>query len=477
MLNYLFTNTPLSFFVQDFWRDEAFTFVISNQSIPKILSTTAADFNPPLYYLVMNYWIMLFGQSEIAMRTLSFIFYGALIFVIFEIIVLVFRINFTRALAYLLLLILNPVLLQYAFETRMYIMAAFFVTLSFFALWTKRPKLYIVATTLAFYTHYLTIFIFIGQNIFLISKLALTFLKKSDKSTKLKSKIENIWSNNIIRRLFIPCILYIPWIIYILSNNNNNLSKFWIEKPILSDILYMPFVIYSGYQKVFGLYYHGKESYIFIHSILSALLWAFLIFLIIYLFRKKHALKIGTKLYDVLIWTFFTPLMLFISSFFTTPTYHPRYFMFSSIGLILLIVIIIEDILPKYQSKINRILQFAKPSLSLVIFIILVFLTLQYNALSLKYNKKRTVSTMYREIDLYMKNDDRVYLVDELEFFLAKYYMKNDSIYIYERPYEEIDSFIGKVLIPQSALKLDIPKYPSRAFIVYHDYYITRTQL
>src|SRR3989344_9200901 len=145
MMEYLFTKTPLAFLVQNLWRDEAFTFLLSEQSIGKIMQTTAADFNPPLYYIFMHYWMLIFGSSEIAMRSVSVFFYVLTLFIMFEIMVLVFKISFKRALVYFMLIIANPVLLTYAFEARMYMMGAFFVTLSYFALWTGRKKLYIFA--------------------------------------------------------------------------------------------------------------------------------------------------------------------------------------------------------------------------------------------------------------------------------------------------------------------------------------------
>ncbi|PIZ64741.1 hypothetical protein COY14_04075 [Candidatus Roizmanbacteria bacterium CG_4_10_14_0_2_um_filter_36_9] len=71
------------FFVQNLWRDEAFSVVMSGQSVGNIIQSTAADFNPPLYYLILHYWMLIFGSSEIAIRSLSLLFYTLTIFVIF----------------------------------------------------------------------------------------------------------------------------------------------------------------------------------------------------------------------------------------------------------------------------------------------------------------------------------------------------------------------------------------------------------
>ncbi len=52
--------------VNDLWYDEVLSVVISrNLSI---------DWNPPLYFIILHYWIKLFGSSEFALRFLSLIF-------------------------------------------------------------------------------------------------------------------------------------------------------------------------------------------------------------------------------------------------------------------------------------------------------------------------------------------------------------------------------------------------------------------
>src|SRR5688500_5315661 len=81
MITWLFTQTPLLFFTQSFWRDEAFTYLLSKHSVLDIILLTAHDFSPPLYYILMHFWMMVAGHSEIAMRSLSFIFFWVTLYV------------------------------------------------------------------------------------------------------------------------------------------------------------------------------------------------------------------------------------------------------------------------------------------------------------------------------------------------------------------------------------------------------------
>src|SRR3989338_7590890 len=143
MMNLLFTHTPLKFFVQSFWRDEAFSYIMAHQNIVDILYHTAEDFNPPLYYVLLSLWMTIFGHSEIALRTLSLLFFWATIYISFDFMHDVLNISYKRAVVYMFLMIINPVLLYYGLEARMYIMLGFFAALSYYALHTNRKRLHL----------------------------------------------------------------------------------------------------------------------------------------------------------------------------------------------------------------------------------------------------------------------------------------------------------------------------------------------
>ena len=84
----------------------------------------------------------IFGTTEVMMRSLSFIFFAGLLYVIFKIFKDVFKFSNIKSAVYLLLFILNPFLTFYAFEARMYMVVTFFIALSYYAFWTKKKKLY-----------------------------------------------------------------------------------------------------------------------------------------------------------------------------------------------------------------------------------------------------------------------------------------------------------------------------------------------
>lgn len=59
---------------QSLWYDEGFSVYLSRQSIPDLISLTAQDIHPPLYYLLLFAWKALTGESEFALRFLSLVF-------------------------------------------------------------------------------------------------------------------------------------------------------------------------------------------------------------------------------------------------------------------------------------------------------------------------------------------------------------------------------------------------------------------
>ena len=107
---------------QSVWFDEAYSIMVAKRSASEIIRLSALDTHPPLYYLILKIWANVFGWSELALRSLSVIFYGASIAVAGCFIKKHF--NARAALYILTMLLLAPLLMRYGFEVRMYAMAS-----------------------------------------------------------------------------------------------------------------------------------------------------------------------------------------------------------------------------------------------------------------------------------------------------------------------------------------------------------------
>ncbi len=116
------------------WFDEAMSVYWARQSAPRILEvgfTLVEDRLPPLYYLTLKGWTGLFGFSETSVRLPS-VLYGVLLTpVLASLAAQLF--NRRVALFAALLVALNPFLIWYNQEARMYAAAVFFGTLAIWA--------------------------------------------------------------------------------------------------------------------------------------------------------------------------------------------------------------------------------------------------------------------------------------------------------------------------------------------------------
>ena len=49
---------------QSFWLDEGASLVLARLPLANLFAALAADFHPPLFYLLLHYWLPLSGTSE-----------------------------------------------------------------------------------------------------------------------------------------------------------------------------------------------------------------------------------------------------------------------------------------------------------------------------------------------------------------------------------------------------------------------------
>jgi len=116
------------------WFDEAVSVYWARQAVPRIMDvgfTLVEDRLPPLYYLMLKGWAALTGFSETGIRSLSVAFGVLLVPVIAGMGAMLF--NRRIALLTALLVSLNPFLIWYSQEARMYASAVLFGTLAVWA--------------------------------------------------------------------------------------------------------------------------------------------------------------------------------------------------------------------------------------------------------------------------------------------------------------------------------------------------------
>jgi mannosyltransferase len=164
--------------VQSLWYDEGFSVYLASMDLAEITARTAADIQPPLYYYLLHGWIALFGDSEVALRSLSALFGILAVPLIYAVAVKLFRSQLAGLLGALLFAV-SPLHIWYGQEVRMYTLLTFLALLSSYLLllalqaerWWEMAGLwtgYTLASVAALYTHYFAFFVLAFHAIYLL---------------------------------------------------------------------------------------------------------------------------------------------------------------------------------------------------------------------------------------------------------------------------------------------------------------------
>jgi 4-amino-4-deoxy-L-arabinose transferase-like glycosyltransferase len=109
-----------------FWIDEGLSVGISNRPLGQIPHALREDGSPPLYYVLLHFWMALSGHGEAGVRAMSLLFALLAIPVAWWAAAKAFR-SARAAWIAALLAALNPFLSQYAQEARMYSLVALLI--------------------------------------------------------------------------------------------------------------------------------------------------------------------------------------------------------------------------------------------------------------------------------------------------------------------------------------------------------------
>src|SRR3990172_4556073 len=223
------------------WYDEAVSITVSKLGFADIIKwvfDNPAETNPPFYYMILSFWVPVFGDSEFIARVPSAVLGSLSIFAVYAVGKLLY--NKKTGLVAALILATSVFHIRYAQEARGYTLMVCLMLVSYYCLLqltiknrTMYAAAYVASTALLVYTHYYGVMIILAQNIF-----CLTLLIKYKKIGELG--IGGWFKLQVITALFLlPCFVFLAVIALKIQKG------FWISEPTSEDI-WQYFTIYSG---------------------------------------------------------------------------------------------------------------------------------------------------------------------------------------------------------------------------------------
>ncbi len=415
---------PLLF--QSYWRDEAFSILLAQRSFLDIIWIAAHDFSPPLYFLLLRIWIILFGKSEVATRSLSLIFYMLTLCTIFFMVRHFTRLNKWLVLMSVILLgSMHHLLTTNAFETRMYTMIAWLAALSWYLLLRKKWKFYALVTLAGLYTQYFMVIVVGVQVMYLLLKLL----------TEEKNIFHEIQKNLVpFVLLLLPMFFFIPWLLFFLASHNFTSShSFWIPKPTLLNLITIPSFITFGFDSFSNFKFDVRP-------------FSFLIYALIVLSFLQKPKDKSHIVYPLLLWTFVPGILVWTLAQFSTSLFLPRYLIVSAPALIMLVIVCLYELKP-----ISKVI-----TVSLILIVLWNFLATSSRfsqTHQLFVSTKENLRSKIEVIKDKAQQSDYLIVESELDYHVAQVYWFNpEHVKIIGKTYDQIPDFVGKSLIPESAV-------------------------
>ena len=299
--------------------DEPFSVYHAQMPVADIVRIIYQGNNPPLFEVILHFWIKLFGISEFSVRFPSLLF-SSLIAPVFYLIGTKLK-HQSLGLVCALLFSFSNFHLYFAHEARVYALFALLCCLSFYFFISilkgdtqfKTKLFYVLFTSLLLYAHYFG-FIVIGLHGLLLL-VNIKLLKRSFRDWLL--------SYIAIFLLFLPSFIVLIKRFMISSSEGT-----WVKEP-------------NGIQSVYSLIRHFSNEPVVAFLSIAGLL-AFLV--LFFKHRKELAYQVA------FIW-FFVPVFMLLAISYAVPMFVNRYLGFTSFGFYLMIGL---SALYLYEKKAKR---------------------------------------------------------------------------------------------------------------------------
>ena len=420
---------------RDICMDEPFTIFNAQKSIRDIIDISLqGEPNPPLFMLLMHFWIKLFGIEANTVRLLPLLFNAATVVFIYLTGKRFF--SLTAGLVAAALFLFSTYHFFYGLEARTYSLLAFetAAALYFYLRYMENQGDYkalgwlILFNVLMIYSHYFGWFVIFSQ--FITS----FFFMKGIRS---------------LTRLWLPFVFtglgFVPMVLVIIRQFSKSMRVNWLAPPRSIDYI----------NELYFFFNSKKVLYVAIAIVLiSALYWLFF-------WVKSRKTKIDKRVIVLLIW-WFVPysLMFFISS--KIPMFYSRYILFNTIGLYLFIAAVSAVVFQK-----RRIFE-------MIAGIILVFMMFRHMQVLPKSYSYREVKNAVTYAEQFENNNSIVLIWPVWCDFEFNYYHRPDIFKNHQNYYDEMLKNDLYRVWGLDHVKSVVKKHPDKRVILFQDGFIRK---
>ncbi|WP_447794026.1 glycosyltransferase family 39 protein [Pseudomonas farris] len=302
------------------WYDEAYSILLAEGSPAYIWATTARDVHPPLYYVLLHFWMLLFGNGVLAARALSALADVGTLLLCMKLMSLVTTRRATWIAAVLLALL--PISVRYSQEVRMYTLLGFWLMGATVALvcWLKAADqkryavFYVLLMTAAFYTHYFAALCVLAH------WLCWWQAREGGRSTAVPMRAWVLANSAIV-------VLYLPWVPHFIDQLLRMDGIEWI--PPLTWQTALTFI----WQLVMM---EGAVSYSSLWRVLPSVLIVVCAVAVLLKARNERSLSV------LLVGYFFVPVLTVFLVSLIVPVFNARYLVFAAVALPLIVALALD---------------------------------------------------------------------------------------------------------------------------------------
>lgn len=300
--------------------DEPFSIYHAQFEVPVIIDQLKNYNNPPLFEIILHFWMNLFGISPLSVRTLPMVFASLCPIALFYFSKQYFSVRV--AVCSSLLLSCSSLLMFYAQDCRVYSLFLLLTILSmnYFLKTLKHTTskfsiaFFIIASVMLVYAHYFGIYVLFLQMIFLFSR---------HKNRLLEFMLYYL----------VIFIFYLPHMYILFTRMTDSVDKgTWLQPP-------------EGLESLYNMLWSFSNA-----PLVTVICLAFLLSALINGYLKKKHLKASDTFSLILYWFLFSFFGLFFISFWV-PVYLSRYLIFVLPSYFVLLAFCADNLFSQVKMK------------------------------------------------------------------------------------------------------------------------------